>query len=201
MACRSGCLVWRKVISNLYATGVLQPDANSDLNKFFGYPYLKSDIFLKQGFRQILRISDHISSYLAHEPGAEQTLELALTNLEISGRQLASVRQVKSSLLFTDIVNSAAIFDSFGDDYGREIVSIHDDIVKSVITNYGGNYVKGTGDGILASFDSCGRSVKSAILIPKQFKQHKEQFPLLGFDVRIGPSSPVRPLLPAHYAI
>jgi adenylate cyclase len=39
---------------------------------------------------------------------------------------------------------------------------------------------------MLASFASCGRSVKAAILIQRQVARHSARFPLMAFKVKIG---------------
>ncbi len=134
----------------------------------------------------MLNFSDLVSSYLGEVPGADKNLEQALTNIEVQKPQIPTMRETKTSLLFTDIVNSSTIFDKFGDEYGREIVAIHDNLVKPIVSQRGGVFVKGTGDGILASFESCGRSVKTAILIHQKVVEHNTKFPLMPIDVRIG---------------
>jgi adenylate cyclase len=131
-------------------------------------------------------ISELVSNYLDGASGAEEALEHALTDMENAKQQMPSMRQTKTSLLFTDIVGSSSTYESFGDEYGHEILAIHDALVKPVVTHRGGIIVKGTGDGILASFDSCGRSVKTAILIHQSVHKHNLNFPLMPLEIRIG---------------
>ena len=109
-----------------------------------------------------------------------------LDRIRVFDGDMPSARGSKTSLLFTDIAGSTAIFEQYGDLYGRQIVSIHDRIVGTIIAERGGVPIKHTGDGILASFASCGRSVKAAILIQRQIARHNQRFPLLGLQVRIG---------------
>jgi adenylate cyclase len=133
-----------------------------------------------------MNITELISSYLNSEPGSEMELEHALTNMELSKQKISSTWNIKTSLMFTDIVDSSNIYDSFGDEYGRELVALHDKIVKPIIERRGGKFIKGTGDGILASFESCGRSIKTAILIQQALEKHSGQFPLLPVMLRVG---------------
>jgi class 3 adenylate cyclase len=127
-----------------------------------------------------------IREYLAEAPGAGEKLRLLLDqSLDFDG-DVQLTRRIKTSLLFTDIAGSTAMFDQYGDRYGRSIVAIHDRIVDSVVEARGGVRVKHTGDGMLASFASCGRSVKAAILIQRQVARHSAKFPLLAFKVKIG---------------
>ncbi len=127
-----------------------------------------------------------IGNYLASQPGAPEALQRTLERTRVFDGEMPSARGIKTSLLFTDIAGSSATFEQYGDEYGREIVAIHDRIVGSIIAEQGGVRVKHTGDGILASFASCGRSVKAAILIQRHIARHNQQFPLLHLQVRIG---------------
>ena len=127
----------------------------------------------------------NIKNYIRGDPEATIALERFLTNLEIATTD-ESVEHVETSLLFTDIVGSSAIFENFGDKYGRGIVSIHDDIIGEAMEKSNGKKIKHTGDGILGSFESCGRSVKTATKILKKMKAHNEKFPLLPLNIRMG---------------
>lgn len=127
-----------------------------------------------------------IGKYLAGRRGASDALARALDRAKAFTGELPSARGIKKSLLFTDIAGSSAMFEQYGDDYGHQIVAIHDRIVGSIIAKRGGVQIKRTGDGILASFASCGRSVKAAILIQRQIARHNQRFPLLPLQVRIG---------------
>lgn len=127
-----------------------------------------------------------IRDYLARRPRAAAALQDLLNRTRAFEGEMPSTRGIKTSLLFTDIAGSSAIFDQYGDQYGRRVVAFHDQIVRSIVTARGGIPIKHTGDGLLASFASCGRSVKAAILIQKQVARHNQRFPLLSFRVRIG---------------
>lgn len=127
-----------------------------------------------------------IGKYLARRRGASDALARALDRAKAFNGELPSARGIKTSLLFTDIAGSSAMFEQYGDDYGHQIVAIHDRIVGSIIARRGGVEIKRTGDGVLASFASCGRSVKAAILIQRQIARHNQRFPLLPLQVRIG---------------
>ena len=127
-----------------------------------------------------------VLNYLNGEVDSESALERALTGLETTKYRSQSVKTTKTSLLFTDIVNSSATYEDFGDEYGRAILSIHDNIVHSTILKRGGTVIKGTGDGSLATFESCGKSVKAALLILKQIEAHNHNYPLLPIQLRIG---------------
>jgi class 3 adenylate cyclase len=88
--------------------------------------------------------------------------------------------------VFTDIVGSSEIFYIYGDEFGHEIIQIHDKIVRENLQRFSGTEIKHTGDGILATFDSCGRSIKASLHIARSILKHSDDFPLLKFSVRIG---------------
>jgi class 3 adenylate cyclase len=127
-----------------------------------------------------------IRGYLTGRPKAAETLQRTLDRIRAFDGEMPSTRGSKTSLLFTDIAGSTALFEQYGDLYGHQIVAIHDRIVRPIIAKRGGTQIKHTGDGILASFASCGRSVKAAILIQRQIECHNQRFPLLQLQVRIG---------------
>jgi adenylate cyclase len=127
-----------------------------------------------------------IKDYLAERPGAASALQHLLDKTRAFDGEIPSTRGIKTSLLFTDIAGSSAIFEQYGDQYGRRIVEVHDRIIDPVIRERGGVQIKHTGDGILASFASCGRAVKAAIFIQRRVARHNQQFPLLKFQVRVG---------------
>lgn len=127
-----------------------------------------------------------IREYLAEVPGAAERLQQLLDQSRDFEGDVELTRRIKTSLLFTDIAGSTAMFDQYGDRYGRSIVAIHDRIVDAVVEARGGTRIKHTGDGMLASFASCGRSVKAAILIQRQVARHSAKFPLLAFKVKVG---------------
>ncbi len=66
------------------------------------------------------------------------------------------------TILFTDIVDSTALTQSMGDEAAMELLSIHDETVRSALKSLGGREVKHTGDGIMASFVSAASAVKCA---------------------------------------
>jgi class 3 adenylate cyclase len=64
--------------------------------------------------------------------------------------------------MFTDIVGSTAHAAALGDSAWRELLDRHDTICHEVVGACGGRVVKGTGDGILATFDAPSRGLKCA---------------------------------------
>jgi class 3 adenylate cyclase len=74
-----------------------------------------------------------------------------------------------ATVLFTDIVDSTRHAVALGDCGWRRVLDHHDGIAQSAVDACGGQLVKGTGDGMLATFDSpahgldCAKTVRDAL--------------------------------------
>lgn len=74
------------------------------------------------------------------------------------------------AVMFTDIVDSTAMTSRLGDTRSVEMVRAHDSMVRRALGDAGGNVVKHTGDGIMASFDDIVAAVTSTCAIQKSFQ-------------------------------
>ena len=74
-------------------------------------------------------------------------------------------QRVLGAVLFTDIVDSTALAESFGPARWRELVGMHNERVQFELDRYRGRLVKTTGDGVLALFDGSERAVRAAAAI------------------------------------
>ena len=92
------------------------------------------------------------------------------------------------TILFTDIVGSTDMNQRLGDAKAMELLRIHDLIVRGHLGKTGGNEVKHTGDGIMASFPSVARAIECAIAIQTDLETHSAtaEHPI---TVRIGVSA------------
>ncbi len=90
------------------------------------------------------------------------------------------------TLMFTDIVDSSALASEHGDAHAMKVLRVHNHIVETVLREYGGLYVKNTGDGILAAFDEATMAVKASAIIQRCVKEHNASFPRLPLSLRIG---------------
>ena len=71
------------------------------------------------------------------------------------------------SVLFSDVVGSTALFAAMGDDVADSVRREHFDGVGVVITEHGGQVVKGLGDGVMAVFDSAAGAVEAGVAIQR----------------------------------
>lgn len=90
------------------------------------------------------------------------------------------------AMMFTDIVGSTDITQEKGDATAQKIVHAHNEIVRGALNKCGGNEVKHTGDGIMATFIGISRSVDAAILMQKGVDQHNKSHSNLPLHLKIG---------------
>jgi len=123
-------------------------------------------------------------------------VETALAHLEefLTGRQPPPKQseRVLATVLFTDIVDSTASAAALGDSAWRDVLDRHDRISRSTVAACGGRLVKGTGDGVLATFDAparglrCADTLRTALAdagIPIRAGVHTGEIELRGEDV------------------
>ena len=79
------------------------------------------------------------------------------------------------------MVGSTDLTQRVGDDRAQEAVRRHNSVVRQALKEHGGNEIKHTGDGIMASFGSGRRALDCAVAIQRVFDD--EDSPML---VRIG---------------
>jgi eukaryotic-like serine/threonine-protein kinase len=90
------------------------------------------------------------------------------------------------AIMFTDIEGSTATIDRLGDVAAREMLRVHDAIVRAALAAHGGAEVSHTGDGLMATFHSATGAVVCAIAIQKAVAHHARAHPELPVRVRIG---------------
>ena len=87
--------------------------------------------------------------------------------------------RVLATVLFTDIVGSTDRAAEVGDRRWRDLLDRHDAIAREEIERLRGQFVKSTGDGIVATFDGPARGIRCAQAITRRTAD-------LGLDVRSG---------------
>ena len=108
-----------------------------------------------------------------------ETPELALDSIQefLTGvRRVVEPNRVLASVLFTDIVASTERATRLGDRRWRQLLEVHDELAHRLVEQFGGQLVKTTGDGILATFDGPGRAIRYAAALRDE---------LTGIDLQI----------------
>ncbi len=85
-----------------------------------------------------------------------------------------------ATVLFTDIVDSTVHAARAGDAAWRDLLDHHDDLCRIEIGVCGGRWVKSTGDGILATFDSPSRAIRCAWTLRDRIRSE------FGIEIRSG---------------
>jgi class 3 adenylate cyclase len=94
-------------------------------------------------------------------------------------RRALDTDRVLATMLFTDIVSSTEKLAAAGDRRWMSSLDRHDAIMASELTRYGGQRVKTTGDGILATFDGPARAIRCATAIRDELRN-------CGLEIRAG---------------
>jgi class 3 adenylate cyclase len=87
--------------------------------------------------------------------------------------------RVMSTIMFTDIVESTARASQAGDAPWRRTVSMHDDIVRSVLTGFGGREVETAGDSFLVVFESAEGAIRCGLALV-------ESLAVIQIPIRVG---------------
>jgi class 3 adenylate cyclase len=90
------------------------------------------------------------------------------------GPRSDAVRALRA-FVFTDIVDSTQLAETLGDDPWRGVMRWHDQSVRTIVAQHGGELVKSTGDGFFLAFDEIDRAVEAAIAIQRRFAEHRER--------------------------
>jgi len=87
--------------------------------------------------------------------------------------------RVLATVLFTDVVDSTAKVAETGDRGWKDLLAMHDRLVRGQLARFRGREVDMAGDGVFATFDGPARGVRCAAAIVDGLKA-------LGLDVRAG---------------
>ena len=90
------------------------------------------------------------------------------------------------TILFTDMEGSTTLADRHGDQVAQEVRRAHNQIVRSALAANGGNEIKHTGDGIMASFATASSALECAIAIQRGVAAHRQEHPDSPLGVYVG---------------
>lgn len=102
-----------------------------------------------------------------------------LTEVEPTSAPAVRPTRIMATVLFTDIVGSTERVQQSGDREWRDLVDLHDEMSQLRVAEFGGQLVKTTGDGILATFDGPGRGVLCAATL-------RDELGRMGLPIRSG---------------
>jgi class 3 adenylate cyclase len=89
------------------------------------------------------------------------------------------------TFMFTDVVRSTNLVEAVGDEAWTDIVRWHDETLRSLFANHGGEEVDHAGDGFFVAFADSPAAIECAVAIQRKLAEHRRRH---GFapQVRIG---------------
>ena len=163
----------RHVLPSIYAPTLVMHARGDRAQPIQGGRYLAEHIV---GARFVeLPTDDHAVWF-----GARDVYLDAMQQFLTGTRPNADHSRKLATVLFTDIVDSTVNAERVGDAGWRDLLDRHDDLCHSEIGICGGRWVKSTGDGVLATFDSPSRAVRCAWALRDRIRSE------LGVEIRAG---------------
>ena len=96
-------------------------------------------------------------------PTSRFEVDFAWTQEQVRSLQAAEdVNRVLATVLFTDLVDSTKRAVELGDRAWRRLIDRHDEVARSEVSRWTGRFIKSTGDGVLATFDTPTRALRCA---------------------------------------
>jgi class 3 adenylate cyclase len=89
-------------------------------------------------------------------------------------------KEVMKTFVFTDIVGSTELASTLEDRHWNNVLRRHDETLRTIFADHGGQVVDHTGDGFFATFEDPVEAVRAAVATQRAISQEFE------FDVRIG---------------
>src|SRR5262249_17593139 len=90
------------------------------------------------------------------------------------------------TIVFTDIEGSTAMVDRLGDNRAREVLGVHNRLVREQVRAHDGFEVQCLGDGFMLVFRSARRALRCAVAIQRAFADHSVPHREAPLRVRIG---------------
>jgi class 3 adenylate cyclase len=87
--------------------------------------------------------------------------------------------RVLATVLFSDIIGSTELASELGDERWRRVLDAHDELAHRCVERFGGQLIKMTGDGIMATLDGSARGIQCGLAL-------REDLQTIGVDIRVG---------------
>jgi class 3 adenylate cyclase len=106
---------------------------------------------------------------------------------ELLGEHAPTVKpiRVQRSFMFTDIVKSTDLVGAIGDDAWEDLLTWHDQKLRSLFADHGGEVAHHTGDGFFVTFGNANAALRCAVAIQRALAGHRREHGFAPF-VRIG---------------
>ena len=151
-----------------------------------------SAAFIAAGETQVATTEARTARAVLDRLGAELDLRKAdallatlEATVEASSAAATGTQRITRTFVFTDIVDSTRLAELVGDEAWDELIRWHDQALRTIVDEHGGEVIKATGDGFFLAFDDPDRAIDTAIAIQRRLAEHRRS---QGFApaVRIG---------------
>jgi class 3 adenylate cyclase len=93
--------------------------------------------------------------------------------LGTSPEERAVPEQTLRTFMFTDIVKSTSLVEAIGDAAWGSLIRWHDELLRALFAQHGGDEVDHAGDGFFVSFADGGTAVECAVAIQRALAEHR----------------------------
>ena len=116
---------------------------------------------------------------------AEERLARLLTERGPEPPETAVGERTTRTFAFTDIVDSTRLAELVGDEAWTKLIRWHDQTIRAVIAEHGGEEIKATGDGFFLAFADPDAALDAMVAVQRRLAEHRDR---QGFApaVRIG---------------
>jgi class 3 adenylate cyclase len=113
---------------------------------------------------------------------ADALLATLEATVEASSSTATGTERITRTFIFTDIVDSTRLAELVGDAAWQELIRWHDQALRGIVDEHGGEVIKATGDGFFLAFDDPDRAIDTAIAIQRRLAEHRRS---QGFAPRV----------------
>ena len=121
--------------------------------------------------------SENDACFYGYEEALNKWLEL---------NETSEAHSYFATVLFTDIENFTEQTNVNGESWMVDVLHAHNDIIRQILTPFGGHEIKHTGDGMLVTFSNINKALHAAITIQKGIDIFCKAMPGRAFKMRIG---------------
>ncbi len=129
-----------------------------------------------------LRAAKSAFDRLGAVPDSRRAAELLGPDTGSVGSPAAVSGRVTKTFMFTDIVKSTNLVEAIGDEAWEDLLSWHDQTLRSLFNEHSGEEIKHAGDGFFVAFQDAVAAVECAAAIQRTLAGHRREH---GFAVQI----------------
>jgi class 3 adenylate cyclase len=118
---------------------------------------------------------------LGARPAAERAAALLGELTAADGKP----ERVERTFMFTDIVKSTDLVGVIGDEAWEDLLTWHDQTLRSLFAAHGGEVAHHTGDGFFVAFEDPGSALRAAVAVQRALAEHRRA-PVVRIGVHAG---------------